>query len=85
MVNSLEHNLLEAEWGNWLAAETGRCEAVVQVLMEEEEEGDEEEMVKVWNALKKYCGSCEKEQKMLLGGVREVEAPKKVEVGGDEL
>ncbi|TGZ85203.1 hypothetical protein EX30DRAFT_326197 [Ascodesmis nigricans] len=74
LVNSMERGMMEAEWGRWVAEERGRCDAVrdMGMVVAEGDEEASEERKQVWEVLDRYCGSCEEEERVLMGGVEEM-------------
>lgn len=78
VVNSVEREMLSAEWENWLLDESARCAQVHSMLQESRERGEgaatkgeplqqtgepDERMLRRWQA--EYCGSCRRDKERL--------------------
>lgn len=79
VVNSIEREMVQSEWENWLADETQRCGQLKMLLQEEGgeskakgasqqkvlggEENQRRQKLQAWH--ESYCGSCQLDQKAL--------------------
>ena len=87
VVNSVEREMMRAEWENWLIDENTRCKQVQMMLRENrvsmssskrvaasgsqigmDAEEKERRLQVFWRWHEEYCGSCRKEQDLLVQG-----------------
>ncbi|KAJ5042743.1 uncharacterized protein L3040_004140 [Drepanopeziza brunnea f. sp. 'multigermtubi'] len=84
VVNTVEREMLKAEWENWLLDENARCKQVQTMLRDDratvdkrEQEAESQHILevnergrldKLWKWHDDYCGSCQLEQDLLLTG-----------------
>ena len=62
LVNSMERNILQSEWENWLVDEAWKCRQASFMLKEKLDEEDGEGIEDVARWVKDYCWSCEVER-----------------------
>lgn len=64
IVNSVERELIQSEWENWLVDENLRCEHAGSILRELNNDTESVEDVVKWQ--RTYCASCQSDQESLL-------------------
>lgn len=73
VVNSIEHEMMRAEWENWLLDETSRCAQIETIIHENQTskasskkqhalEAKRKRFADVKTSYEEYCDSCRKEQ-----------------------
>ncbi|KAF8458342.1 hypothetical protein BGX38DRAFT_1265089 [Terfezia claveryi] len=68
LVNSMERNILQSEWENWLVDEALKCSQASFMLKEKLDEEDGEGIEAVARSVKDYCRSCEVERRQWVNG-----------------
>ena len=61
VVNSIEQEVLQAEWEDWVLGETGRC-VQMTAIMEKENSTQADGMMATKSRLEEYCASCNEAQ-----------------------
>ena len=56
VVNSIERNIMQAEWENWIQTEQVKCNRMSRMLNERNSSSEESRLLKV--RLLDYCASC---------------------------
>ena len=69
VVNSVEKELVEAEWESWVEDENRKCSRVESLLVEGTA-GDAETYGEVKDKLEKYCSSCRSAKKLVVEAAR---------------
>ncbi len=74
LVNRIDHEILDAEWQNWLFSENMQCRRLRKMLAEtrtnqsDESVGPERDYERIEKWYGEYCGSCRRAQDALDAG-----------------
>jgi len=62
VVNSIEREMMQAEWEDWVAGETGKCAKMRKMM----ERGNSTQGMETRSRFEEYCASCREAQSQVL-------------------
>jgi len=63
VVNSIEREMMQAEWEDWIAGETGKCGQMRKMM----DRGNATQGMETRSRFEEYCASCQEAYSQILG------------------